>query len=277
MASLKLINNSGQITEKNICFVNTALQLLFSIPEVKSFFSNTDYWKAVTSDISVCKELGRIFQTAGHLSSAASLRILIANISGNVEMNNGTQQDITEFIRHLLQQIEIELSQLTGAASIFINKFWGKESTIKKFVNQNSGKCIKCNKLPREEEENFNILKLQVLQSSKELSLSSLIENSFSEGSDILRMKCSDCCPHSTNCPQSGGCKLKSAVNQRILLDTPDLLLIQLLRFENFTNIKTDTVVIPEETLRLPSGDRYTLVSIGDHNGPVIENGHDTA
>ena len=64
------------------------------------------------------------------------------------------------------------------------------------------------------------------------------------------------------------------AVDQRVLSSTPDLLFIQLLRFENFTTIKTDTVVIPKENLRLPNGERFKLVSIGDHLGPEIENGH---
>ena len=37
MASLRLINNPGLDTEKNLCFVNAALQLLYSLSEVRDF------------------------------------------------------------------------------------------------------------------------------------------------------------------------------------------------------------------------------------------------
>ena len=90
----------------------------------------------------------------------------------------------------------------------------------------------------------------------------------------MLRLKCSDCCPHPTNCPKTNSCKLKIAVDHRVLSSTPDFLIVQLLRFKNFTNIKTDTIVIPEENLTLPDGDRFRLVGIGDHLGYLIENGH---
>ena len=123
----------------------------------------------------LCNEISRIFQTGGKFrTSAATLRILVGRLSGNEEISNGTQQDITDLVRLLLQQMEKELSNMDGAAGIFITKFWGKENATKKFVNDNAGKCIKCNKVPREEQENFNILKLHVLQTTRNLSLTSL-------------------------------------------------------------------------------------------------------
>ena len=35
MAPLKLKNNTGLLEEKNLCYVNSALQILHNIPEVK--------------------------------------------------------------------------------------------------------------------------------------------------------------------------------------------------------------------------------------------------
>ena len=55
---------------------------------------------------------------------------------------------------------------------------------------------------------------------------------------------------------------------------TPDFLFIQLLRFNEFNISKTQTVVVPEDILVLPNGDKFKLVSIADHLGELIKNGH---
>ena len=61
MSSLKLVNNSGLDAEKNLCFVNTALQLLFCIPEVRSFFCNQEFNRSNTAaETPVCNEISRI-------------------------------------------------------------------------------------------------------------------------------------------------------------------------------------------------------------------------
>ena len=86
-----------------------------------------------------------------------------------------------------LQQIEIELSELDGPHALFINKFWGREHIVKKFANSNDGKCTACGNLPRQENEDFNILKLEVLNTDNHLSLSAMINNSFSQGAQVLR------------------------------------------------------------------------------------------
>ena len=69
-------------------------------------------------------------------------------------------------------------------------------------------------------------------------------------------------------------CKQKDAVTQKQLFKTPDFLFIHLLRFSNFSNWKTQTLVVPEEILTLSNGDTYKLVSIADHIGDLIRNGH---
>ena len=40
------------------------------------------------------------------------------------------------------------------------------------------------------------------------------------------------------------------------------------------SNFKTKTVVVPENVLVLPNGDKFRLVSIADHIGELIKNGH---
>ena len=43
MAGLKLVNNTGLKAEKNLCLVNSTLQLLYSILDVRDFFKNKNY------------------------------------------------------------------------------------------------------------------------------------------------------------------------------------------------------------------------------------------
>jgi hypothetical protein len=212
MASLRLINNSGLETEKNLCFVNTALQLLYSLPEVRHFFVHQEYKtnQDENADLTICDEVSQIFKSAGQfIASAATLRLLVGNGSGNAEISSGSQQDIIDFLRLLFQQIEIELSELDGPQALFINKFWGREHVVKIFANSTDGKCTACGKLPRQENEDFNILKIEVLNTNNHLSLSAMIHNSFSEGTETFKMKCSECCPHLRNCPLTGNCRQK--------------------------------------------------------------------
>ena len=277
MAALRLINNLSLESEKNLCFVNTALQLLYCLPDVQHFFINQEYKinQDENADLLICDEMSRIFKSAGQYGeSAAFLRLLVGQRSGNLEICSGRQQDVTDFLRLLFQQIEIEIAELDGPQTLFINKFWGREHVVKKFANSSDGKCSSCGNLPRQESEDFNIMKLAVINTNTILSLSSMIENCFSEGTDVFKMKCSECCPHLTKCPLTGNCKLKNAIDQKLLFRTPEFLFIQLLRFEQFNNYKTTTIVVPEEILTLPNGEKYKFTGSADHLGDLIKNGH---
>ena len=111
MESIRLINNSGLESDKNLCFVNTAVQLLYSLPEVRKFFIHQEYKtnQEENADLTICNELSRIFKTAGKfVASTATLRLLVGHGSGNPDISSDTQQDIIDFLRLLLQQIEIE-------------------------------------------------------------------------------------------------------------------------------------------------------------------------
>ena len=277
MSVLKLINNTWDESTRNLCFVNTSLQMLYSLPEVRSFFVNQHYKinQEQSADFKICNEISRIFKSAGQfLISASTLRLLVGCESQNEEICNGSQQDITLFLRLLLQQIEKELTELDGPHALFINRFWGREHVIKKFVNSSDGTCSRCGKLPRSETEDFNMLKLESVNTNQPISLSTMIHNSFLEGVEIFKMKCSECCPHQGVCPLTGNCQPKNAVDQKQLDRTPDFLFIHLLRFSNFSNFKTKTHVVPEEILTLPNGDIFKLVSIADHLGDLLMNGH---
>ena len=276
MAALRLINNSSLESEKNLCFVNASLQLMYCLPEVKKFFINQEYKinQDESADLVICDEMSSIFKSGGNYASAACLRHLVGQRSGNLEISSGRQQDVTDFLRLLLQQIELELAELDGPQALFTNKFWGREHIVKKFANSSDGKCSSCFKLPRQESEDFNIMKLDVINTNNTLSLNSMIENSFSEGTEVFKMKCSECCPHLTKCPLTGNCRLKNAIDQKLLFRSPEFLFIQLLRFEQFNTHKTNTIVVPEDILTLPNGETYKFKGSADHLGDLIKNGH---
>ena len=275
MFPLRLVNNTGYESEKNLCFVNTALQLLYSIAEFRNIFKNQVFNTNVNISFPICNELSRIFRTEGNFpTSAAELRRLVGLFSGVEEISDGAQKDISHFLRLLLQTLEIELSEQSPDIFAIINKFWGKEKTTRKFLNTADGACGICHNLPRIEEENFCILKLNIMQHVNQIMLTSLIENYYSESLETIDMKCSACCPHSSHCPQLGSCRLRKAVNQRVLARSPSFLIVQLLRFQNYSNLKLKTKVVSENEITLPNLQKYELISIGDHLGPEIQNGH---
>ena len=260
--------------KKNLCFVNASLQLLYSIPDVRDFFNEKEYRLNYEERLPVCDEICRIFRTEGKFrASAAELRRLTGLYQSREDISNGTQQDMEEYTRLLLELIENELGLVGESSSRFMAKFWGKEMDKKMFLNTRDGAC-KFGHMPRREEELFQVIRLKVPDTSRELSLNNLTHNYFAESTETIMMKCSDCCKHVSNCPQTGNCKLREAVTQKCLLATPTFLFIQLLRFDHHQHMKIESIVIPENVLILPNGDKYKLFSIANHHGSFINNGH---
>ena len=82
-------------------------------------------------------------------------------------------------------------------------------------------------------------------------------------------MKCSNYCPHTTNCPGTGRCSYRVATEELQLISTQDLLVIHL-------ESKTGIVPVPEVTLTLPNSDSYNLMACVDHSGENRQSGHYT-
>ena len=92
MTALKLVNNTGLISEKNLCYINTELQLLYSIPEVTEFFVSKKYRETCTQKLPICDEISRIFGTRGQFpTSAAELRRLVGTLHGRRDICDGAQ------------------------------------------------------------------------------------------------------------------------------------------------------------------------------------------
>ena len=273
MTVLKLINNSEFREEKNLCFVNTSLQLLYSIKDVRDFFKDKVYQTDLAERLPVSDEISRIFKTEGKCrTSAAELRRLIGQYHRREDICNGSQQDMQEFTTLLLDCIEQELKSVNEHKSKFINKFTGTELNRKVFKNTRDGACQKGHKF-RSEPEIFRTIKLSVPDTDSELSLNNMIHNHYCMKSESIMMKCSACCQHPSNCPQTNMCELKEAAEEKCLLSAPTFLYIQLLRFFDIHR-KIKTKVVPENVLVLPNADKYKLVSIGNHLGTLPTNGH---
>ena len=274
MAALKLVNNTGLNSEKNLCYVNTELQLLYSTPDVRNFFASKIYREDYHGRLLVCDELSRLFRTEGRFqTSAAEIRRLVGQFHRREDILNGIQQDLEEFHTLLLSMIELELLRVGRGQSRFVDKFKGKEQTRRKFLNTPDG-CCNHGHMSRTEEESYRVIKIDVPNTTRVISLNNAVSNHFSESTTTFGMKCSECCEHTMRCPQTGSCKLKQASSQKFLISTPNILYIQLLRFDDFQGQKNETKITPENILVLPNEDKYKLVSIGNHLGPFINNGH---
>ena len=130
MSVLKLVNNTGLKSERNLCYVNTELQLLHSIIYIREFFTSEAYKEDQHGRFPVCDELSRIFKTAGKIqTSAAELRRLVGSYVKRVDISNGSQQDIEEFHCLLFDIIEEELG--SNGLSL-LNKLKGQEQIQRK-------------------------------------------------------------------------------------------------------------------------------------------------
>ena len=273
MSVLKLINNTGHREEKNLCFVNASLQLLHSIPEVREFFTHRVYRISSKEKLPISDEISRIFRTDGEFkTSAAELRRLVGQYHRRIDICNGSQQDMEEFTRLLLESLEKELHNVTEQSTRLMEKFIGQEMNMRLFANTEDGACTKGH-LPRSDPEVFRTIKLSIPDTNKELSLNNLIHNHYSISEENIMMKCSECCQHPSRCPQSGVCMLREASEKKCILMAPMFLYIHLLRFANHDR-KNESKVVPETILILPNGDKYRLLSIGNHIGSLTTNGH---
>ena len=130
-SKMKLVNNTGQESERNLCFVNTALQLLHSIPRVRRFFKMREYRlpSEQKRQMKICDEVSRLFNANENFTlSAAELRLLVAMRSGRLYLKDGSQQDTVEFLVTLLTEVEHEISANNWEAKTVVQEFWGVPS-----------------------------------------------------------------------------------------------------------------------------------------------------
>ena len=107
MAALKLVNNTGLRSERNLCYVNTELQLLYSIPDVKEFFSSNKYRENYPEKLPICDELAR---TQGKFpTTAAVLRQLVGRLHNREDIYvMGNNKTLKNFIHCYLEVLQMK-------------------------------------------------------------------------------------------------------------------------------------------------------------------------
>ena len=104
--TMRMINNSGLTSEKNICFANTAIQLMCNIPSMKNFFIKKEYRlkDEHQRSMQVFDELSRLLNIEGAITTSASeLRRLVGTRSRTTHLKDGSQQDVLESFLTLIE------------------------------------------------------------------------------------------------------------------------------------------------------------------------------
>ena len=248
MAPLVLINRTGQ----NMCYVNTAVQILFSITAFRDCFlpNNTEDFSLANHPI--CREICRLFLTSKEpvglkTISAIQLRDLVADKSGLIYLKNGEQQDMEEFLKALINELEKEV-QYRPIILEQVTKFWGREQIKRKF-NTDSGRCETCGYfLQQGSPQGFLTLTIPVpappILGDPPVNIGSLLQS-------YTTLKTMN-----TTC---GSCHIgpKTVLEQTFITDVPDLFLICLNRFALDQHRKTKTKVILDDPLIRQDGTTF--------------------
>ena len=138
--------------ETNICFLNSALQFLASIPVINEFLRKKTFNTCDSRVYSLCSEISRLFGFAGsrQIQSAGELRTTIGSMSGLGRFKDGTQEDASDFLHMLLIRIEQEVGcagphpQSGHRDNCVVSLIQGRETFENKFVNSDDGSCPMC-------------------------------------------------------------------------------------------------------------------------------------
>merc|ERR1711874_9619 len=236
MAPLKLVNRLGaHKTERNLGCINTILQMLKSVPEIEKMFQSKSYSVGCNKDMPICDEISELFRAGKNEGrSAAYLRMLIRKNTAEVFPCFGEDQDLFVFFRIIHQAVRKELRN-SNKKSV---KSWNK------FRRSNSLSCQHCG--GEEMSEDPDVMSLSPVEGSNTF-ISRLI-NSFNlqeEGNDkVLCRLCDD------------------TITKNDITKLPDHLLVMVTR----TKATGDSVIFPENQMKLLNGESYTLRSIVDED-----------
>ena len=279
--------NSSQVTpcylqlinRRNDCFVNSVIQFL-AATGYASFLTNQLNHLLVgasSEHYKVSRLLAQLYsgQINGQVSSA-TIRRYVAQQSGKFYLDFGTQQDAEEFFHALEWTLAEELLESEDFRKQRDNH-WGKKEIRRIFQdNTRNGKCQNCDQYPSSNVEPFLVMQLNVLQSASSINLSSIIESHFSESTHTEKIRCSNCCPHDRDqipCTQTGICSGRQAAELVQLVEAPEFLLLQLLRYDG-KGQKIKTFVKIEDELNLPGNNIYKPLAILNHIGHTQNSGH---
>ena len=270
------------VNTRNHCYSNVAIQILYNNTKVRFLFQHEAFRTTESKlPMPVCEALSVIFKTDGRIpTSTESLRYLVGKKSGSEYFCSGTMEDALDFLITLLKMLKEEIPQDNLQARYIIDDCVGEEKVERFFLNANlEGHCPKCKSMPDILKNELWWMVPNMINTQIPLKLSVLINRYFS--SEYMAMKCSNCCPHESNCPVTGVCKMKPVKSIKCLSNAPNQLLIQVNRFIGATGTRIPTVIKADEILEMPAEEngeevcvQYRLSSIIDHIGNTTKAGH---
>ena len=163
------LSNFGSPLESNICYVNAILQLLYSVAVFRNLVKKKGYKDQQNSVTPVFDELSRIFNYEGPVTSAGPLRQLLGSKEGLSYLLRGEQEDASQFLSDLLEQILKEVGP-----DIKLEKFIKMSVIHQPCFNTPNGVCGYCGYTPQPHEDSRNVLVLQAPTASA--SIQQLIE-----------------------------------------------------------------------------------------------------
>lgn len=206
--------------------------MLKSVPEIEKMFQSKSYSVGCNKDMPICDEISELFRAGKNEErSAAYLRMLIRKNTDEVFPCFGEQQDLFVFFRIIHQAVRKELRNSNTSV-----KSWNK------FRRSNSLSCQHGGgeKMPEDPE----VMSLSPVEGSNTF-ISRLINKLQEEGNDkeLCRL-CDD------------------TRTKKDITKLPDHLLVRVSR----TSATQDSVIFPENQMKLLNGESYKLRSIVDQD-----------
>ena len=236
---LKFVNPAG----KNLCFSNTIMSLLMNIKGIRNIINGSTQ---LLYENPILQALRRVYQKPNFtVTSTQNLRRVVDEEclrSNQMRIfNNNAQCDAVEFLNSLLEHL------LTDDPHVSRNLFGQTMETIY-CKNKN------CNAADNRPSSDVVILTVRLVSPTLSMCLDRYL------GLDEIERNCPYC-----------GCK--QATQATNFSQDPEILLIQLKRFDNQGNKISRDVSVPSE-LNLPSGTLYNIIGSCNHSGQTAHSGH---
>ena len=146
------LSNFGSPLESNICFINAILQLLYSVTFFRNLVKKKGYKAQQNSVTPVLDEVSRIFNYEGPVTSAGPLRQLLGAKEGLGYLMRGEQEDASQFLSDLLEQIFKEVR-----SDIKLEEFMKMSVIHQPCFNTPDGVCSHCGYTPQPREDSTNV------------------------------------------------------------------------------------------------------------------------
>ena len=146
------LSNFGSPLESNICFINATLQLLYSVAIFRNLVKKKGYKAQQNSVTPVLDEVSRIFNYEGPVTSAGPLRQLLGAKEGLGYLMRGEQEDASQFLSDLLEQIFKEVR-----SDIKLEEFMKMSVIHQPCFNTPDGVCSHCGYTPQPREDSTNV------------------------------------------------------------------------------------------------------------------------